>query len=130
VQSFPPYAEWSYRSAFMPESFHQGPGLQDMLKWLDQRPYMADGDAIASQEVVKQVCLAIGLGIHDLWLVQMSEPEEPDPAIPPFLLNTALNFDDVALLMEYCTKIEAAIKSSPAQVIFKSIGSLVTHYIL
>lgn len=106
-----PFLQWSYQSGYMPTDFHQAGAFTKFIEWLDQRPYIGEGDSVASMDVVYRVLLPIGMLLRDLWHVQFNEPDVADATTPSFVLNSALTFQDYQLLLEYCLKITAAARS-------------------
>lgn len=114
-----PFLQWSYPSGYMPPDFHQAGAFTTFIKWLDQRPYIGEGDAVASMDVVYRVLLPIGMLLRDLWHVQFNDPDVADATTPSFVLNSALTFQDCQLLLEYCMTITAAARSLTIMYVFK-----------
>lgn len=115
----PPYARWTYPSAFMPAELHERTGFVDFQSWLDGRPYIGEHDTVASRDLVYGVLLPIGMLLRDISRFHFQDPDDTDHShLPQYLLNTELSFDgEYVVLLRYCSSIAEDVRKRPMYVL-------------
>lgn len=99
----PGWASWTSTDHFLPKEFHKvkGSGSLSQLKvWLCLDPLTMDDDNLASYSRVEIVALAVGLAMHDIWVIQFPENFS---GIPGHITNSPFEFREYEQL-SYDTK--------------------------
>ena len=109
---------WQWKSNFSDPKLHAPNSAQhqELLNWIEQKPYLTNSGALVSRAALLQICLGMGLLLRDAETIHFTEADGHEEGTPGHIVESSWGLDEVDEFSAFIKRVNSKVNEVPTEV--------------